>query len=194
MTARPALGAWLAATLLLAACDRGGPVPATATGNEGAAATSAQPASGQAQFPALTGRVVDHADLLTPEGEAQLTERLAALEDRTTDQFVVATIPSLAGRTVDDYSDSLANHWRIGQAGRDNGVLLLVAPNERRTRIAIGYGLEGIITNARAQQIIDRDLLPAFRERRWQDGISSGVDSIIFILVENENAPRGRRR
>ena len=191
MTARPALRAWLAATLLLAACDRSGTVPAAATGNEGAAAT---PASGQAQFPALTGRVVDRADLLTPDEEAQLTERLGALEDRTTDQFVVATIPSLAGRTVEDYSDSLATRWSLGQAGKDNGVLLLVAPNERRTRIAIGYGLEGIISNARAQQIIDHDLLPAFRERRWRDGISSGVDSIIFILVENESAPRGRRR
>ena len=190
MTARPALRAWLAATLLLAACDRGGPVPVAATGNEGAAAT---PASGQAPLPALTGRVVDQADLLTPEAESQLTERLAALEDRTTDQFVVATIPSLAGRTVEDYSNSLANRWSLGQAGKDNGVLLLVAPNERRIRIAIGYGLEGIISNARAQQIIDRDLLPAFRERRWQDGISSGVDSIIAILIENENAPRGRR-
>ena len=193
MTARPALRVWLAAALLLAACERGS-VPAAATGNEGVGATSAQPASGQAQFPALTGRVVDQAELLTPDEEASLTERLAALEDRTTDQLVVATIPSLAGRTVEDYSDSLADRWRIGQAGKDNGVLLLVAPNERRTRIAIGYGLEGIISNARAQQIIDGDLLPAFRERRWKDGISSGVDSIVAILVENEDAPRGRRR
>ena len=193
MTARPALRAWLAAALLLAACERGSD-PAAATGHEVAAAKSSEPASGQAQFPALTGRVVDHAELLTPDEEAQLTERLAALEDRTTDQLVVATIPSLAGRTVEDYSNSLANRWRIGQAGKDNGVILLVAPNERRTRIAIGYGLEGIIPNERAQQIIDRDLLPAFREQKWQDGISSGVDSIIALLVENESAPRGRRR
>ena len=194
MTARLRLRAWLAATLLLAACDRASSPPAAESTNGATAPVAAAPSSNQTEFPALTGRVVDNAELLRPDEEAELTARLAALEERTTDQLVVATIASLGGRTVEDYSDSLADHWGLGQSEKDNGVILLVAPNERRTRIAIGYGLEAIFSNAQAQQIIDRNLLPAFREQRWRDGISSGVDSIIAILVDNENVPRARRR
>ena len=116
---------------------------------------------------------------------------LEALEQRTTDQVVVVTVPSLGGRSIEDYSNGLAAHWRIGQPGMYNGVLLVVAPNERRTRIAIGSGLIQVLPDARAKQIIDQDLLPPFREQRWVDGISSGVDSIVEVLVENADVPRG---
>lgn len=196
MTVPRVYRAWLAAALLLAGCDRAAQPTAATDGNAAqiASPAPAPAASSQPQFPALTGRVVDNADLLRPDDEARLTAKLAELETRTTDQLVVVTVPSLDGRTVDEYSDSLGNHWGIGQAGRDNGVILLVAPTERRTRIAIGYGLEAVISNEQAQQIIDRDLLPAFRDARWKDGISSAVDSIIALLVASENVPRGRRR
>ena len=180
--------------MLLAGCDRPAQTTAATDGNAAQLASPSRAAPTQPQFPALTGRVVDNAELLRPEDEAQLTEKLTALEERTTDQVVVVTVPSLDGRTVDEYSDTLGNHWGIGQEGRDNGVILLVAPTERRTRIAIGYGLEAVISNEQARQIIDRDLLPSFREGRWKDGISSAVDSIIALLVAGENVPRGRRQ
>jgi uncharacterized protein len=196
MTVPRASRAWLAVALLLASCDRPAQTTAATDGNAAqlASPAPAPAAPSQPQFPARTGRVVDNAELLTPDEEAELTRRLAMLEARTTDQLVVVTVPSLDGRTDDEYSDSLGNHWGIGQEDKDNGVILLVAPTERRTRIAIGYGLEAIISNQQAQQIIDRDLLPAFRDGRWKDGISSAVDSIIALLIAGENVPRGRRQ
>jgi uncharacterized protein len=187
-----AFRAGLAAVLLLAACDRPTQPTAAADGNAARLASPAPASSSQRQFPALTGRVVDSAGLLRPEDEARLTETLARLESRTTDQLVVVTVSSLEGRSVEDFSDALANHWQVGQAGRDNGVLLLVAPIERQTRIAIGYGLETVFTNDQAGQIIQRDMLPAFREERWTDGISSAVDSIAGILIAAEHVPRRR--
>ena len=201
MTLSRAFTAWLAAALLLAACERSGAPEAApeanATAAEAEAAELAAPldlANTTAEFPDLTGRVVDKGSLLSPAEEASLTRRLEALEQRTTDQLVVVTIPSLGGQSVEQYSDALGNRWGVGQAGRDNGVLIVVAPNERRTRIAIGFGLERIVSNAQAQAIIDRDMLPAFRERRWNDGISAAVDSLIALLVEAEDVPRGRTR
>jgi len=192
VTLLPALRAWLVAAALLAGCDRADPPPA-AEANVAAAPLKAASTATQPASPALTGRVVDQAGLLSPEEEAQLTERLAALEDRTTDQLVVVTVPSLHGRTTEEYSRALGNHWGIGQEGRDNGVLLVVAPQERQVRIAVGYGLEPILTNARSHDIIQRDLLPAFREGRWNEGISAGVDSIIEILVASADEPRRGR-
>lgn len=153
----------------------------------------AAPASAQT-FPPLTGRVVDRADLLTPAEEAYLTERLAALEARTTDQLVIATVRSLEGRTVEAYATALANRWAIGRADKDNGVLLLVAPADGRVRIAVGYGLEQILTNARAQVIVDTDLVPQFARGRWYEGIRAGARAIIGLLVQNERVPRRRTR
>jgi uncharacterized protein len=182
----------LVVAALLAACDRADPPPAAETREAApplkAASTATPPA-----FPALTGRVVDEAGLLSPEQEARLTERLAALEDRTTDQLVVVTVPSLRGRTTEEYAPALANHWGIGQEDQDNGVLLLVAPQERQVRIAVGYGLTPILTNARSDEIIQRDLLPAFRQRRWNEGIFAGVDSIVQTLVTHADEPRRGR-
>ncbi len=185
---------WLAAIALLAACDRADP-PVAATENNVAAvappASTASPIS-PGEFPELTGRVVDNAGVLAPEVEASLTEKLAALEQRTSDQLVVVTVGSLDGRSIEEFSNDLARHWRLGQAEQDNGVLLMVAPSDRRTRIAVGYGLEGILSYEQAQQIVDRDLLPAFRAQRWAEGISTAVDSIVAILIAAEATPRGR--
>ena len=100
-------------------------------------------------FPALTGRVVDAAGILKPEDRAILEAKLKAYEDKTSDQVVVATIPSLQDRTIEDYGNRLFRAWKLGEATTNNGALLLVAPNERKGRIEVGYGLVGALTDAR---------------------------------------------
>ena len=102
-------------------------------------------------FPALTGRVVDEANILNEATRATLTQKLADLEAKTTDQLVVATLKSLQGTSIEDFGYQLGRHWRIGQKDKNNGVLLIVAPNERKVRIEVGYGLEGTLTDAVAQ-------------------------------------------
>jgi uncharacterized protein len=144
-------------------------------------------------LPALNGRVVDQADLLSPAEEAYLTERLAALEARTSDQLVVATVPSLGGREIHAYAQELFNAWRLGNAGKDNGVLLLVAPQERAVRIEVGYGLGPIMTDLRAKAIIDADMIPEFRQSRWYEGVRAGTRSIVAMLVAHEREPRRGR-
>jgi uncharacterized protein len=192
---RPILAA-AAAGLLLAACEREAVQSSAPGANAAAPAPAPGPATrpASAGFPALTGRVVDQAALLTPAQEADLAAVLEALEHRTGDQLVVATVASLGGRAIDDYGRALARHWALGQRGRDNGVLITVAPAERKVRIDIGYGLERILPNARAQEIIDRDLLPHFRESRWHEGLRAGTGSIVETLIAREAEPRGRAR
>jgi uncharacterized protein len=129
-------------------------------------------------FPALSGRVVDQANLLSPAKEAELTEKLAALERDTSDQVVVVTVASLQDREIEDYGYQLGRAWGIGQKEGDNGVLLIVAPNEKKVRIEVGYGLEGIMTDALSAMIIHNQILPAFREGGFERGITEGVTAI----------------
>ena len=129
-------------------------------------------------FPALTGRIVDNAGLLSPEKEAVLTTTLEALERDTSDQLVVVTVESLDGQEIEDFGYQLGRAWRIGQADTDNGILLIVAPEERKVRIEVGYGLESIMTDAMSALIIHNDILPAFREGSFERGIEQGVDAI----------------
>ncbi|MGN6269843.1 MAG: TPM domain-containing protein [Sphingomonas sp.] len=138
-------------------------------------------------FPALTGPVVDAANLLSPADEAKLTARSAALERRTGHQFVIATVTSLSGHPIEDYSLRLANHWGIGRKGVNDGIVLLVAPNERKVRIEVGYGLEKTVTNAEAARIIDADILPFFRKGELTAGIVHGVDAIVADLSETKS-------
>ncbi|MBX9460747.1 MAG: TPM domain-containing protein [Brevundimonas sp.] len=130
------------------------------------------------QFPALSGRVVDQARLLTPEKEAELTARLEALERDTSDQLVVVTLDSLQGLEIEDYGYRLGRAWGIGQAEENNGVLLIVAPNERKVRIEVGYGLEPILTDGLSALIIHNEILPSFREGRFEQGIEQGVTAV----------------
>jgi uncharacterized protein len=130
------------------------------------------------RFPALSGRVVDQANLLSPQKEAELTQRLEALERDTSDQLVVVTIESLQDRDIADYGYQLGRAWGIGQSEEDNGVLLIVAPNERKVRIEVGYGLEPILTDALSALIIHERILPAFREGGFERGITDGVAAI----------------
>jgi uncharacterized protein len=179
--------ALIALGLALAGC---GSAPALSTANQAAAAPA--PAA-VADLPARTGRVVDGAGLLTPAQEAGLTAKLAALEQRTTDQLVIVTVPSLGGRTIEQYAPALGNYWHVGQTGLDNGVLLIVAPTERRVRIEVGYGLGAILTNARAQQIIDQSIIPQLSQSHWREGMGAGADAIIETLIAHANEPRRRR-
>lgn len=142
------------------------------------------PADAQSRlvFPALTGRVVDQADLLDAATEQALTQKLAALEASSSDQLVVVTVPNLQDREIEEYGYQLGRAWGIGQKEGDNGALLIVAPNERRVRIEVGYGLEPILTDAFSSMVIRNDILPAFRDGDYQAGIVRGVDALITQL------------
>jgi uncharacterized protein len=135
-----------------------------------------------ALFPALTGRVVDEASILSPDEALDLTAKSEALEAATMRQFVIVTVRSLNGRDVASYTTDLGNVWRIGDKGRQDGVILLVAPNERQVRIAVGDGLARVLTNEEAAKIIQRDILPRFRSGNLQGGISTGADAVIAQL------------
>ena len=125
------------------------------------------------------GRVVDQDNLLTTDQEAKLTARLADLETRTKHHMVVATVSSLQGTTIENYSLCLANHWAIGRKSINDGVLLLVAPHERKVRIEVGYGLETMLTDDEADQILRVNILPKFKEGLMPQGIFAGADAIL---------------
>lgn len=151
----------------------------------GAAAPSVnQAAAARDPIPALTGRVVDNANILSPEQERALSEKSAALEKRTGHQFVIVTLPSLDGRTIESVSLALGNGWKIGRKGYDDGVLLVVAPAERAVRIEVGDGLTRVLSDDAAAKIIQTVILPEFREARLPIGISKGADAIVARLSE----------
>ena len=133
-------------------------------------------------FPALTGRVVDDAGVLDASTTAALTQSLAELEQKTTDQLVVVTLKSLQGTSIEDYGYQLGRRWQIGQKDKNNGVLLIVAPNERKVRIEVGYGLEGTLTDAVTKLIIENSILPRFKVADYAGGIKRGVEDIIQVL------------
>ena len=136
-----------------------------------------------ADLPLLTGRVVDEAGLLTPASRAALESKLRSLEDRSGIQLVVATVRSLGGEELEPYTNRLFRAWKLGEAKKNNGVLLLVAPTEHRVRIEPGYGLEGTLTDAMSKTIISHALSPRFKAGDFQGGIESGVDDIIAVLT-----------
>jgi uncharacterized protein len=144
----------------------------------GAAEVSAAPT-----FPALTGRVVDTAEILSPETEARIEQQLAAHE-RTSggQQVVVATVPSLQGQAIEEYGYQLGRAWGIGVKDKNTGAILLVAPTERQVRIEVGYGLEGTLTDAMSRLIIERDIVPAFRTGKMEQGVENGVRGILAVL------------
>ncbi|CAN5158752.1 hypothetical protein BH10PSE1_BH10PSE1_03040 [soil metagenome] len=143
-------------------------------------------------FPALTGRVVDQARLLSPEAETSIAAKLASLETDTGAQLVVVTLESLQGYEIEDYGYRLGRHWGIGPDRTDKGVLLIVAPNERKVRIEVGYGLEPVLTDALSSQIIQTDILPPFRQGGYQRGVNAGVDAIATQLRLDPEAAQAR--
>lgn len=136
----------------------------------------------QPAIPALSGRVVDRASILNEETERLITSLLAAHEDTTSNQVVVLTIPSLEGANLESYSLEVARTWALGREDRNNGVLLLIAYNDRKMRIEVGYGLEGDLPDAMAKRIIDYEMTPAFRNGDFDGGVLNGVRAIVGTI------------
>jgi uncharacterized protein len=134
-------------------------------------------------FPALTGRVVDEANILSPQVEAELTTKLETLEKTSGRQLVVATVPSLQGYEIEDYGYQLGRAWGIGEKGTNTGALLIVAPNERKVRLEVGYGLEPILTDALSSLIIQTTILPKFKAGDLEGGVVAGTDAIANQLA-----------
>jgi len=140
-----------------------------------------------ANFPPLTGRVVDQANVISPETQSAVEQKLAGLESRSGIQLVVATVASLDGQEIEPYANALFRTWKLGEKAKNNGVLLLVAPKERRVRIEVGYGLEGTLTDALSKIIITNAIAPRFKEGDFSGGISRGVDDIITVLTTDSS-------
>jgi len=152
------------------------------------------PAAAEPTFPALTGRVVDDANLLSESDKRALTADLKALEDKSSDQLVVVTLPSLQGYPIEEFGYRLGRHWGIGTAKLNNGVLLIVAPNERKVRIEVGTGLEGTLTDALSKVIIENGILPRFRQGDFAGGIENGVRDIVLVLTGDAAEVKARAR
>src|ERR1051325_5394392 len=135
-----------------------------------------------ANLPALTGRVVDQANIIPAATRGEIETKLADLEAKSGIQFVVATVNSLDGQEIEPYANTLFRTWQLGEKAKNNGVLLLVAPNEKRVRIEVGYGLEGTLTDALSKVIIANAIAPRFKAGDFGGGIARGVDDITTVL------------
>ncbi|HEY5409397.1 MAG TPA: TPM domain-containing protein, partial [Caulobacteraceae bacterium] len=133
-------------------------------------------------FPPLTGRVVDDAHVLSAQTQADLNAKLAALEQKTGDQLVVVTLPSLQGLEIEDYGYQLGRAWGIGEKGKNNGAILIVAPTEHKVRIEVGYGLEPVLTDALSSVILQEKVLPKFRAGDVQGGVVDGTAALVQQL------------
>jgi uncharacterized protein len=133
-------------------------------------------------FPALSGRVVDQAAVMTPQSRSDVEAKLKSLEDKSGIQLVVATVKSLQGSDIETYANQLFRYWKLGEAKKNNGVLLLVAPADHKVRIEVGYGLEGTLTDALSSVIIASAIIPRFKTGDFSGGIERGVDGIISVL------------
>lgn len=134
-------------------------------------------------YPPLTGRVVDPTNTLPADTRAALETKLADLESKSGIQLVVAVVPSLQGQEIEPYANGLFRAWKLGEKTKNNGVLLLVAPNERRVRIEVGYGLEATLTDALSKVIITNAITPRFKAADIPGGIARGVEDIITVLT-----------
>jgi uncharacterized protein len=134
-------------------------------------------------FPALTGRVVDQAGILSPAARASIAAKLEALEAKSGIQLEVASVNSLQGDEIEPYANELFRTWKLGQKDKNNGALLLIAPKERKVRIEVGYGLEGVLTDALSKIIIANAIAPRFKAGDYDGGVQRGVDDIITVLT-----------
>jgi uncharacterized protein len=142
-------------------------------------------------FPVLSGRVVDEVGILSADQRTRLESQLAQHEAATSNQIVVVTLKSLQGDDIADYGYRLGRAWGIGQKGRDNGVLVIVAPNEHRARIEVGYGLEGALPDVIADEILRNRMLPRFRANDYPGGIEAGVSAIMAAVAGAYTPLRG---
>jgi uncharacterized protein len=144
--------------------------------------------SADLKFPPLTGRVVDDAGILSPSTISELDEMLAQHEHTTSEQIVVATLGSLQGHSIEDYGYQLGRSWGIGQKGKNNGAILIVAPNEHKVRVEVGYGLEGQLTDAASRVIIENYITPQFRKGDFNAGVLAGTGAILRALGDDAAA------
>jgi len=151
--------------------------------------------------PKLSARVNDYANLLPADAEKRLEDRLAAYEQASGSQFAVLTIESLEGDPLEDFSIRVVEQWKLGEKKQDNGLLLLVAKQDRKVRIETGYGLEGSITDAVSSRVIRNQIAPAFRSGDYAGGISSAMESLMTVasggkldLPERAQAQPQRRK
>ncbi|WP_447763297.1 TPM domain-containing protein [Pseudomonas reinekei] len=142
-------------------------------------------AQAELKFPELTGRVVDNAQMIEPAVREQLTQQLQAHEKTTGEQLVVVTLADLQGTDIADFGYQLGRYWGIGQKDKNNGALLIVARDERKLRIEVGYGLEDRLTDAQSSVIINQVITPAFKAGNYSKGISDGVAAMLVVLGGN---------
>jgi uncharacterized protein len=142
-------------------------------------------AQAELKFPELTGRVVDNAQMVEPAVREQLTQQLQAHEKTTGEQLVVVTLADLQGTDIADFGYQLGRYWGIGQKDKNNGALLIVARDERKLRIEVGYGLEDRLTDAQSSVIINQVITPAFKAGNYSKGISDGVAAMLVVLGGN---------
>ncbi len=137
------------------------------------------------------GYVSDYAQMLSPSTRASLEEKLRRFEEETSNQVVVVTFPSLEGEVLEDFSIRLAEKWKIGQKGKDNGVILLIFKNDRKARIEVGYGLEGALPDATCKLIIENEIVPRFRQGKFDEGIKKAVEATLAATKgESVSEPR----
>jgi len=144
-------------------------------------------------FPQLTGRVVDNANILSPNTKQILEKKLKEFENNTSNQVVVVTLKSLQGHSIEEYGYKLGRYWGIGQKDKNNGVLLIIAPKERKVRIEVGYGLEGYLTDAKSFEIIHDFIIPYFKKGDYDTGILKGVDEILNT-IKNTYKPQKKEK
>ena len=141
------------------------------------------------EAPVLKGRVNDYGGMLSPETERRIEALLKELEEKDSTQVAVLTVPSLAGDSLEDFSMRVAERWKIGRKGFDNGVILLVARDDRKVRIEVGYGLEGRLTDLTAGRIIRDRIVPEFRAGRFDQGVLNGVTAMAEVVRGEFQAP-----
>jgi uncharacterized protein len=145
--------------------------------------------------PALRGHVNDYAGMLSPEAVQKIETRLTEFEQTDSTQIVVLTIPSLEGESLEEYSIKVAEAWKIGQKGKANGVILLIAKQDRKLRIEAGRGLEGTLTDLVSGRIIRNDIAPSFKAGDYSSGIENGVSAIIAVVKgEYQASSRDRQQ
>ena len=135
-----------------------------------------------ADVPYLSGRVVDNAEILKSATRSALADKLKDHEARTTNQVVVLTVRTIGDESIEQYASEVFEQWKLGQKGKDNGVLVIVVPNDRKMRIEVGYGLEGTLTDAQASRIIRNEMTPAFKAGDFDGGVTAGVDAVLRVL------------
>lgn len=142
------------------------------------------PIGAQAQTPLPKGRITDQAVVLSVQDYRRLAQLLATYERETSHQIAVLTVPSLSGESIEAFSLRVAKSWGMGRKGVNNGILVVLAPQERKVRIQLGLGFERYITNARAEEIIRTQMLPPFRQRKYAEGLEHGLTE---LMAEGRN-------